>query len=262
VSTMPASFDLRGRVALVTGGSRGIGRATCELLAAMGAKVAVSSRKLDACETVVRAIEASGGTAIAVACNASRPDELQALVARTREALGEIDVLVANAASNPYFGPLLDIDEGAYAKTLDTNVKRVLDLCALVIPRMAERGAGSVVLTSSIAGLKGTRRLGAYAISKAALMQLARNLALEWGHAGVRVNCVAPGIVKTDFARALWEDPRTHEQALRGYPLGRLGEPEEIAGVVAFLAADASRFVTGQTLVADGGATIASGDYS
>lgn len=256
------SFDLTGRVALVTGASRGIGRATCEQLAAMGARVAVSSRKLDACETVVRAIEQAGGTGLAVACNASRPHELEALVARTRAELGEIDVLVANAATNPYFGPLLAIDDAAYDKTLATNVKGVLGLCRLVIPAMADLGGGSVVLTSSIAGLKGTRRLGAYAVSKAALMQLARNLALEWGHAGVRVNCVAPGIVKTDFARALWEDPQAHERALRGYPLGRLGDPEDVAGAIAFLAADASRFVTGQTLVVDGGATIASGDYS
>ncbi|MCH8239467.1 MAG: SDR family oxidoreductase [Proteobacteria bacterium] len=255
-------FDLSGKVAVVTGSTKGIGRAIAEAFAQAGAKVVISSRKEDKCNEVASAINDAGGCSIAVPCNISHKQQLQALVEATLEEWGQIDVLVCNAAVNPYYGPLADIPEDAYDKIMDTNVKSNLWLCNMVIPQMAERKDGAVIIVSSISGLKGNDRLGAYALSKAADMQLARNLAVEWGHANIRVNCIAPGLVRTDFARALWEDPEANAQALASYPIGRLGEPEDIAGAALFLAAPAGSFVTGHTLVVDGGNTIASGRYT
>lgn len=255
-------FSLAGKVALVTGSSRGIGKAVAEAMAGAGARVVVSSRKADACERVAESIRAAGGEAAALPCNVSSREQLGALVDAALARFEAIDVLVCNAAANPYFGPLLEIGDEAYDKIMATNVKSTLWLCRLVIPGMAARGGGAVIVVSSIAGLKGTRNLGAYAISKAALMQLVRNLALEWGSANVRVNGIAPGLVRTDFARALWENPDTYAEAVKGYPLGRIGEPEDVAGAAVFLASRAGAFVTGQTIVVDGGATIASGQYS
>ena len=254
-------FSLDGKVALITGSSRGIGKAIAEAMAKAGARVVISSRKGDACEIVAEGIRAAGGEAIAVPCNVSDLAELQSLVDDTLKHWGRIDVLVCNAAVNPHFGPSLEISESAFDKVMSTNVKNVLWLCRAVIPQMAEREDGAVIIVSSIAGLKGTSRLGAYAISKAADMQLTRNLALEWGHKNVRVNCIAPGLVRTDFARALWEDPENHAKALSAYPLGRLGEPEDIAGAAVFLAARSGSWITGQTLVVDGGTTTA-GEYT
>jgi NAD(P)-dependent dehydrogenase (short-subunit alcohol dehydrogenase family) len=250
---MPSLFDLKGQVAIVTGGSRGIGRAICERLAEHGAKVVVSSRKKDACEEVVDAITAKGGTALAVACNIGRKEELQALVDAARAAWGRVDILVCNAAVNPYFGPSQDIPDEAYDRIMNSNVRSNLWLCQMVIPEMAERGAGSVIIVSSIGGFRGSPRLGIYGVSKAADMQLARALAVEWGPRGVRVNAIAPGLVRTDFARALWEDPVNLKKRTRDTPLLRIGEPDEIAGAAVFLAARASGFMTGQTIVVDGG---------
>lgn len=255
-------FDLGGKTAVVTGSSKGIGKAIAEALAAAGAKVVISSRKEDRCRDVARAIEAAGGTALAVPCNISERAQLERLVERTLAQFGAIDVLVCNAAVNPHFGPLAEITDEAYDKIMDCNVKSNLWLCNMVIPQMAERGGGAVIIVSSIAGLKGHEKLGAYALSKAADLQLARNLAVEWGRRNVRVNCIVPGLVRTDMARALWEDPQTYEQAVESYPLGRIGEPRDIAGAAVFLAAPAGRFVTGQGLVVDGGATIMSGRYT
>jgi NAD(P)-dependent dehydrogenase (short-subunit alcohol dehydrogenase family) len=255
-------FDLAGKVALITGASRGIGRAIAEALAGAGARVVISSRKQGPCEDVAKAIRDAGGEAMAIPCNVSHRDQLDALVDRTVDAWGPIDVLVCNAAVNPHFGPLADITDEAYDRTMTTNVKNVLWLCNRVIPEMAERRDGAVIVISSIAGLKGTRSLGAYALSKAADMQLVRNLALEWGHANVRVNAIAPGLVRTDFARALWEDEENLAKALAGYPLGRIGEPADIAGAALLLASPAGSFITGQILVIDGGATAAGGQYS
>lgn len=249
-------FSLNGQVALVTGSSRGIGRAIAELMASAGAKVVVSSRKAQACEEVAALIRARGQQAIAVPCNVSHNDAIDALAEKVHQHWGRIDVLVLNAAVNPYMGPLLEIDDGAWHKTLDANVGSVLHACRRVIPAMAAQGGGAVIIVSSIAGLKGSTKLGAYAVSKAADMQMARNLAVEWGHANVRVNCIAPGLVRTDMARALWEDPDRLSAALRAYPLGRIGEPADIAGAAVFLASPAGAFVTGQTLVVDGGSTI------
>lgn len=251
-------FDLTGTVAIVTGGSRGIGRAMCERLAQHGARVVVASRKRDACEEVVAAIQARGGEAIAVACNISRKEELRGLVDAALAAWGRIDTLVCNAAVNPFFGPTQDIPDEAYDRIMTTNVRSNLWLCQMVLPGMAERGAtggqgGSVILVSSIGGFRGSPRLGIYGVSKAADMQLARALAVEWGPRGVRVNAIAPGLVRTDFARALWEDPENLRRRTRDTPLLRIGEPDEIAGAAVFLASRASSFMTGQTIVVDGG---------
>ncbi|BBK36638.1 dehydrogenase [Allostella sp. ATCC 35155] len=249
-------FDLAGKVAIVTGSSRGIGRAAVEALARAGAKVVVSSRKPEAIEPVAAAIRAGGGEAVAIPCNVGREDQLQGLVAETRARFGPVDVLVGNAAVNPYFGSLDALPREPFDKIMGTNVWSNLVLARLVMPDMAERREGSIIIVSSIAGLKGTSTLGAYAISKAADFQLARNLAVEWGRHNIRVNCIAPGLIRTDFARALWEDERMLQGNLRQCPLGRIGEVEDIAGAVVFLASPAARFMTGQVMVIDGGVTI------
>jgi len=255
-------FGLAGKTALITGGTRGIGRATAEAMARAGANVVVSSRKQDACDEAAKAIIDAGGKAVGIPCNVSNIAEIEALVKGAMDAFGQIDILVCNAAVNPYMGPLKDIDDEAYDKILTTNVKNVLKLCNLVIPGMAERRDGAVVIVSSIAATKGSRSLGAYAISKAADVQLARNLAIEWGLSNIRVNAVLPGLVKTDMARALWDNPETAAKAMEGYPIGRLGEPEDLAGAILFLASPAASWITGQALPVDGGATIAGGRYS
>jgi NAD(P)-dependent dehydrogenase (short-subunit alcohol dehydrogenase family) len=249
-------FDLAGKVALITGSSRGIGRAIAERMAESGAKVVISSRKADACEEVAQAIVAKGGIAIAHAASISDRAALQGLVDRTLDEWGRIDVLVCNAAVNPYFGPLLNITDEAFDKIMASNVRSNLWLCQMVVPQMVERREGSVIVISSIAGLKGGTMLGAYGISKAADFQLVRNLAVEYGPSNVRVNAIAPAIIRTDFARRLWEDPQIYANAVKNYPLRRIGEPDEIAGAAIFLASRAGAFVTGQVLVIDGGMTI------
>ena len=255
-------FSLQDKVAVVTGSSRGIGKAIAEAMAAAGAKVVISSRKAGPCQAVADAINAGGGEAMALACNISEKAQLRALVDGTIERWGRIDALVCNAAVNPYFGPLAEITDEAYDKTMNTNLRSNLWLCNMVIPQMAARGGGAVILISSIAAFKGHGNLGVYALSKAADNQLARSLAVEWGRSNLRVNCIAPGLVRTDMARALWEDPDRLAQAPESYPLGRIGEPEDIAGAAVFLASRAGNFVTGQTLVIDGGTTVMGGRYS
>jgi len=256
---MRGLFDLSGKVALVTGSSKGIGRAIAEAMAAFGARVVVSSRKRPACEEVVAAIVQKGGEALVVPCNIGDKGELQHLVDETNRAYGAIDVVVCNAAVNPHFGPSQEIPDSAFDKVMATNIRSNHWLCQMTIPAMAERGGGAVIIVSSIGGLKGSERLGAYGISKAADMQMARNLAVEWGPRNVRVNCIAPGLIRTDFARALWEDPDIYAHTVRSYPLRRIGEPSEIAGAAVFLASRAGSFTTGQTLVIDGGAVIGGG---
>jgi len=251
-------FDLTDKVAVVTGSSRGIGRSSAELLAKLGAKVVISSRKADACHEVAEGIKSAGGDAHVIPCNISRRDEVEVLIKGAILHYGKIDILVCNAAVNPYYGPLLDISDEAFDKIMNANVKSNIWLCSLAIPPMAERGKGSVVIVSSIGGLRGSPVLGAYGISKAADFSLCRSLAGEWGPKGVRVNCVAPGLVKTDFARALWEDQERLQRRCATTPLRRIGEPDEIAGAVAYLGSDASSFMTGQTIVLDGGVTTAS----
>ena len=249
-------FRLNGKVALITGSSRGIGRAIAEQLARAGARVVISSRKLEACEAVRDALTSEGHDAMAIACNVGRREDLNTLVVRTLETWGRIDILVANAAANPHYGPLASISEDVWNKILATNVSSSLWLANLVLPGMAERGGGSFILMSSVTALMGTALIGAYAVSKAAEIQLARNLAVEWGRKGVRVNAIAPGVIQTDFARALWDSPEARKKIEALNCLGRLGVPEDVAGAAVFLASDASRFITGQTLVIDGGASI------
>ncbi|MDA0220560.1 MAG: SDR family oxidoreductase [Proteobacteria bacterium] len=249
-------FDLDGRVAVVTGGSKGIGRAICERMAEAGAKVVVSSRKLDACQEVVEGIRAKGGDAVAVACNVSHIEQLQNLVDTAMATYGRIDCLVGNAAVNPHYGPMTTIDEGAFQKIVDCNIRANLWLARMVLPQMAERKDGTIIVISSIAGLKGTDDIGMYGVSKAADMALARNLAVRWGEHNIRINTIAPGLIRTDFAKALWEDPERRAAVEAAYPLRRIGDPDDIAGVAVFLAADAGCYITGQTIVVDGGATV------
>lgn len=255
---MTGLFDLTGKVAIVTGSTRGIGRAAAEALAAQGAKVAISSRKQDACDAVAGEIDArhGAGTAIAVAASISDKAALRHLVEETRRAFGRIDVLVCNAASNPYYGPLEDIADAQFRKILDNNILSNHWLIQMVAPEMRARREGSIVIVSSIGGLRGSPVIGAYNVSKAADFQLARNYAVEFGPDNVRVNCIAPGLVRTDFARALWEDPDRIRATNAMTPLRRIGEPEEIAGAVVYLASGASAFMTGQAMVIDGGVTI------
>jgi len=259
--TCPRLFDLTGKVAIVTGSSRGIGLAIAAALAEHGCKVVISSRKQDACDEVAQAINAQHGegTAIAVAASISDKEALQNLVDETRRKFGRIDVLVCNAASNPYYGPMAGISDDQFRKILDNNVIANHWLISMVAPEMLERGEGSIVIVSSIGGLTSSTVIGAYNISKAADFQLARNLAAEFGPKGVRVNCIAPGLIKTDFARALWENPDTLKAVTHSTPLRRIGEPHEIAGAAVFLASPASTFMTGQTMVVDGGSMIGVG---
>ena len=254
---MGMPFSLEGKVAIITGSSRGIGRAIAETMASLGAKVVVSSRKAEACEAVAGAIREKGGEAAVIPCNISHKDEVEALVAKTEETFGAPDILVCNAAVNPVYGPLADMTDEAFDKIMGSNVKSNLWLCNRVIPGMAEKGGGAIVIISSIAGLRGNTVIGGYGISKAADFALARNLAVEHGPSNVRVNCIAPGLVKTDFARALWEDEKMLAARNRTTPLRRIGQPEEIGPVAAFLASPAASFITGQVIVADGGVTIA-----
>jgi NAD(P)-dependent dehydrogenase (short-subunit alcohol dehydrogenase family) len=254
---MASPFELKGKVAIVTGSSRGIGRAAAEAMAERGAKVVISSRKIEPCEEVASAIRGKGGEAIVIPCNIGRRNEVEALIAQTEKQLGPIDILVCNAAVNPYFGPLAEIPDEAFDKIMSSNVKSNLWLCNLAIPGMAKRGSGAVIIVSSIAALRGSLMLGAYGISKAADLGLTRNLALEWGSRNIRVNCVAPGLIKTDFARALWENPDALAYRNERTPLRRIGTPEEVGCVIAFLASPAAGFITGEVLVVDGGVTIA-----
>jgi len=248
-------FDLTGKVAVITGSSKGIGRAIAERMAEHGAKVVISSRKADVCEVVARGIRDRGGETIVVPCHIARKEELQALVDRTIAHWGGIDALVCNAAVNPYLGPAIGASDEVYERVMGANVRSNFWLCNMVLPQMAERGGGSITIISSIGGLRGSAQLGLYAISKAADMQLARNICVEWGPKNIRANTIAPGLVRTDFARALWEDPELYHRRTRGTPLQRIGEPDEIAGAAVFLASPAGSFVTGHTLVIDGGTT-------
>lgn len=249
-------FNLAGKVALITGSTKGIGLAIATRMAEAGAKVVISSRNQDVCDQIAAEINAKGGVATAIACNINYKEQLQVLVKTATERLGPIDILVCNAALNPHYGSSQSISDEAFDKIMNANIGSAHRLCQLVLPGMAEKGGGAVIIVSSIAGLKGSTVLGAYGISKAADMQMARNLAVEWGPQNIRVNCIAPGLIRTDFARALWENPETYAATVSNYPLRRIGEPDEIAGAAIYLASAAGSFTTGQTLVVDGGGTV------
>jgi dehydrogenase/reductase SDR family protein 4 len=252
----PGLFDLSGQVALITGSSRGIGKAIAEEMAAVGAKVVISSRKKEACDQVRDDIRARGAEAISIACNIGRKDEVEGLVKATLEHYGRIDILVCNAAVNPFYGSLAQLEDDAWDKIMMNNVKSSWWFSKLVMPHMVGRGSGNIILISSIGAFRATPVLGGYGISKAAEAQLARNLALELGPKGIRVNAIAPGLIKTDFAKALWSNPLVLQRVEERAPLRRIGQPVEIAGVAVFLASQAASFVTGQLIVADGGSTL------
>jgi hypothetical protein len=251
-------FDLTGKVAVVTGSSRGIGRAIVERMAEHGAKVVVSSRKVEPCQEVANAINAKHGDkrAAAIPANISLKEQLGRLVDETMKVFGQIDVLVCNAASNPHYGPMNTITDDQFSKTLSNNIISNHWLINLVAPQMIARKDGSIIIVSSVGGLRGSPIIGAYCISKAADFQLARNLAVELGPHNVRINCIAPGLIRTDFARALWENPDNLKRSTARTPLGRIGEPDEIAGAAVLLASRAGNFMTGQAIVIDGGNTI------
>jgi dehydrogenase/reductase SDR family protein 4 len=254
-------FDLSGKVALVTGSTRGIGKSIAEELARAGAKVCISSRKAEACEEVLAEFQKKGFEVLAKPCNVSRKAELQALVDATLAKWGRLDVVVANAASNPYYGPLTGLPDEAFDKIFANNVKSSLWLAGMTLPGMAQRaagekGGGSFIVIGSIGGILANTVIGAYGMSKAADHHLVRNLAAEWGPKNVRVNAIAPGLVKTEFARALWENEKLRAEREETTPLRRLGEPRDIGGIAVFLASEAAAFITGQVIVADGGVSI------
>lgn len=249
-------FDLRGRVAVITGSSRGIGRAIAEDMALAGARVVVSSRKEDACAEVVEAIRAAGGEAKAVGCNISHRQQLEHLVEAAVAEWGRLDVLVCNAAVNPYFGPMASMPDDAYDKIMNSNVRSNFWLCNLAAPHMVAGGGGSIIVVSSIGGNQGSGTLAVYGMSKAADSSLVKSLAVEWGRRGIRANCIAPGLIKTDFSRALWENPALLSAVERKTPLGRMGVPGDVSSLAVFLASAASAYITGQTIVVDGGLTI------
>ncbi len=253
-------FDLTGKTALITGSSKGIGRAIAEEMARHGAQVVISSRKSELCEEVAKSINAElhgePGGAVPIPAHIGHKEELERLVSLTREKLGKIDVLVCNAAVNPWYGPMRELPDSAFEKILHTNIVSNHWLAQLVLPEMVERKDGVIIIVSSVGGLKGSSDLGAYCISKAADIQLVRNLAVENGPHNVRVNAISPGLIRTDFARALWENPDILKRRTAGDPLRRIGEPEEVAGIAVYLASRAGGFTTGQNFVIDGGSTI------
>ncbi len=249
------AFDLSGKVAIVTGSSRGIGRSIAEHLADAGARVVVTSRSARACDEVARGIRSAGGQALAIPANISKKPELEEMVRRTTAEWGPVDILVANAATNPYYGPIAGASDEVFDKVMRNNVQSNIWLANMVLPGMAERHDGAVIFVGSIGGYRGRAALGIYGMSKAAEMQMARCMALEWGPHNIRINCIAPGLIRTDFSRAIWEDPKLLAEREQALPLGRIGEPDDIGGIAVMLASRAGAFITGQIITADGGET-------
>jgi len=246
-------FDLSGKVAIVTGSSRGIGRAIAEGFAEAGAKVTISGRNQAPCDEVVDGIRAKGGEAMAVTARISDHVQLENLVTKTREEWGRVDVLVCNAAINPHYGSLADLTDQAFERMMTNNVLSNLWLSKMVAPEMRERREGSIIFIISIGALKASTVIGMYGVTKAADFALCRSLAAEWGPDGVRVNCIAPGLIETEFARALYENPERRAAREAETPLRRLGQPVDIAGTALLLASPAGAFITGTTIVVDGG---------
>lgn len=254
---MHSLLDLTGQTAIVTGSTKGIGKAIAFALAEAGANVVISSRKGDVCDAVAAEVNArGGGKAVAIPANVSRDEDLDRLVAETEAQLGSADILVLNAAVNPYMGPFLDTPDDAFDKTIAVNIRANMQLAKRVVPGMQAKGGGAIVIVSSIAAFKGSKMLGIYAVTKAADTQIVRNLASAYGPDNIRVNGIAPAVVKTDFARALYDDPEKEKRVSASYALKRLGEPDDIAGAALFFASRAGAWTTGQTLIIDGGWSI------
>ena len=251
-------FDLSGKVALLTGASKGMGYEMAKGLAEHGATVVISSRNQDDLDVAAASINKSVGAerAHAVASNIVHKDQLQALVDKTHKIAGPIDIVVGNAGVNPYFGPIAGISDEQYERTMNANVQSNLWLAKMVAPDMAAKGTGSMMFTSSIGAFKPSDMLGTYNMSKLALIGLVRNLAMEFGKQGIRFNAICPGLIKTDFARELWDKPGVEEKYAKAVPLGRLGEPDDFAGLAVFLGSDASKYMTGQALTVCGGSSM------
>lgn len=251
-------FNLKNKSILITGSSRGIGKSIAHQCALHGANVIISSRKLDACKKTADEInnEVGNDVAFPIAANISDPSQLDLLVESTRKKLGKIDVLICNAATNPFMGSMLDMPSEKFDKVMNNNIKSNQVLCNLVLPEMIDRNDGAIIIISSIAAIKGSPILGAYNISKAADVMIVKNIAAEFGNKNIRANSIAPGLIKTDFAKALWENPDILKAVLSTTPMQRIGEPNEIAGVAVMLASDAGNYINGQTIVVDGGTTI------
>ena len=257
---MSELFDLTGKKAIITGSSKGIGKSIAKAMALHGAEVVISSRKADVCQETAdeinEACKDGPGKAIVIPCNISDKAALEMLVEETRIQLGQIDILVCNAATNPFFGSIKDIPDEAFEKIMNNNIKSNHNLCQMVIPEMVEREDGNIIIVSSIGGLNASPVIGAYNISKAADIMLVKNYALEFGQYNIRTNAIAPGLFKTDFAKALWENPEILKQSTATCPMKRIGEPDEIGGAAVFLASQAGSFVNGHTLVIDGGTVV------
>ncbi len=251
-------FSLEGKVAVVTGASRGIGRAVAIRFAQAGARVVVSSRKLEGVRAVAGEVLASGGTALALQAHVGQSEDVAALVDRTVEAFGRLDIAVNNAATNPHFGPLLTADEEQWDKILDTNAKGTFRMCKAVVPHMEAQGGGKIINLTSVAGLRPSSGMGVYGISKAAIIMMTQVLARELGPVNIQVNAIAPGVIKTQFSQVLWQTPQIAEPILHSLPSGRFGMPEDVAGLALYLASPAADYVTGGTFVVDGGLTVAS----
>lgn len=255
---MAITLDLSGKVAIITGASRGIGQSIAEHFAQAGAKVVLSSRKQDALDEVMASIKANGGEALAIAAHAGQKETLKALVDKTVEAYGKVDILVNNAATNPHFGMLLDAEDSMWQKTFEVNVMGNFWLCQNVVPIMRENGGGNIVNVASIAGIRPGAMQGIYSATKAAIISLTKTLSMELGSDNIRVNAIAPGLIQTKFARALWDNDVLLKNVEDRTPLGRIGQPDEIASIALWLASDLSSFATGETFVIDGGLTISS----
>lgn len=251
-----SEFSLAGKVAVITGASRGIGKAIALRFAEAGAKVVVSSRKLENVQAVADEIEAAGGKALAVQTHVGHADQVEAMAAQAMQSFGRVDIAVNNAATNPHFGPILNADEGQWDKILDTNLKGVFRVCKVVAPQMEKQGGGKIINLASIAGLRPSSAMGVYSVSKAALIMLTQVLAAELGQANIQVNAIAPGVIKTRFSQIMWQTPQIAEPILGRLPLGRFGEPEDVAGLALYLASSASDYVTGGVFLMDGGMSV------
>ena len=249
-------FDLTGKIALVTGASRGIGEAIAKLLAEQGAHVIVSSRKLDGCQAVADQITADGGSAEALACHVGSMEQIEEAFATIKGTFGKLDILVNNAATNPYFGHILDTDLGAYTKTVDVNIRGYFFMSIEAGKLMRENGGGSIVNTASINALQPGAMQGIYSITKAAVVNMTKSFAKECGDLGIRVNALLPGFTKTQFAGALFTDDKIYQSAIAQIPMKRHAEPSEMAGTVLYLVSDASTYTTGECIVVDGGLTL------